>query len=105
EYVSLIVCHDQQAIGRTLWRHHSWWPVGLGVFGGLFDHAAERRIGWRELIAGNRRGRALGGPGAPVSCCACSGGKHGIMITAVDPNRTRTQPNQTRKKSAATGPK
>src|SRR5262249_42554380 len=33
-------------------------PVGLGVFGALFDHAAERRIGWWKLIAGNRNGRA-----------------------------------------------
>src|SRR5262249_36871121 len=54
--ISLIICHYEQDVRRTLWRHDPWRPVRLGVLGGFVDHPAELGIGGRELFAANGGG-------------------------------------------------
>src|SRR5450631_1785901 len=49
--VTLVVGHDEQHIGRALWRHHPRRPPRFGVLGALLDHSAEFRGWWRELFA------------------------------------------------------
>src|SRR5262249_14551014 len=58
--ISLIICHYEQDVRRTLWRHHPWPPVGLGILCGFIDHSAKLRIGWRKLLAANGDRRVRG---------------------------------------------
>jgi hypothetical protein len=52
-----VVGDDQQHIRRALRRHHARSPPGLRLQRSLLDHAAELRIGRRELLAvDGRRG-------------------------------------------------
>src|SRR6516225_1337057 len=55
--IALIVSHDQQNVGRTLWRHYPRWPPRRRFFGRLLNHATERRVGWWKLFAANSGGR------------------------------------------------
>ena len=56
--VALIVGHDEQHVGRALGRHDGRRPIGFGVHGAVIDHAAELRVGRRELLAVNGGGGA-----------------------------------------------
>ena len=46
-----VVGHDQQHVGRALRRHHARRPPRRRLRSPLLDHAAERRIGRRQLRA------------------------------------------------------
>ena len=46
-----VVGHDEQDVGRLLGRHDARRPPGFGLQGVVLDHAAELRVGRRELLA------------------------------------------------------
>ncbi len=52
-----VVGHDQQHVRRALGRHDARRPPGLRLAGVVLDHAAELRVGRRELLAVDGRGR------------------------------------------------
>ena len=53
-----IVGDDQQHVGCALRRHHARRPPRLRLQGVILDHAAELRVGRRELLAADGRGGA-----------------------------------------------
>src|SRR5262245_21209896 len=58
--VALIVCHDQQDVGCSFWRHHPRWPPRRRFLGRVLNHAAERRVRRRKLYAANGGGSVRG---------------------------------------------
>src|SRR6478735_2919053 len=57
---TLVVRHDEQHVGRTLWRHDAWRPPRRRLRSLLLDHPAECRRGrWKLLTVdgGRRAGR------------------------------------------------
>ena len=64
-----VVGHDQQDVGRLLGRHDARRPPGRRLQSVVLDHAAELRVGRRQLLA------ADGGGGAGRAQCA--GNLHG----------------------------
>jgi hypothetical protein len=53
-----VVGHDEQHVGRAFGRHHARRPPRFRFSGILLDHAAEFRVGWRELFPAKGRGGA-----------------------------------------------
>ncbi len=66
---AVVIGHDQQHVGRLLRRHHAGRPPRGGLRGSFLDHAAELRIGRRQLLAADGRGGAGGAEHAGDLLC------------------------------------
>src|SRR5262245_31393078 len=72
--IALVVRHDEQDVWRALRGYHPWRPPWLGIRGGILNHAAPLRVGWRQLFAADR-GSGAGGSRFASGLYLCSYGR------------------------------